>query len=84
LKSKHQFGGALKKTLITLLILVIVITAFLFWRVGEVEVIKPGSPPVNDLDIAKAPVEFSIVTYNVQARPWFDDSHHKFKYMSPL
>lgn len=29
-------------------------------------------------------VEFTIATYNVQARPVLDNSRHKFKYISPL
>lgn len=39
---------------------------------GPIEAAPPATP---------MPAEFSIVTYNVQARPWFDDSAYKFARM---
>lgn len=41
----------------------------------EVNVDAAKLPPAPEKPVA---TEFSIVNYNVQARPWFDDSVHKF------
>jgi endonuclease/exonuclease/phosphatase family metal-dependent hydrolase len=70
------------------LALVVVLAAVVFWgwwRMGGVEI------EVNEAALASAPaseaagpVEFSVLTYNVQARPWFDNSKHKFPFISPL
>ncbi len=62
-----------------------VLAALGLWlRMGAVEVTLdanalPAAPRADD-----GPIEFSVTTYNVQARPWFDDARHKFKHMSPL
>ena len=49
---------------------------------------RGGIEVVENKAALKAPgegaAEFSILTYNVQARPWFDDARHKFKHISPL
>lgn len=50
---------------------------------GNVEVLVDESA-FQPSPAARDNAEFTILTYNVQARPWFDDSQHKFKYMSPL
>ncbi len=58
--------------------------AFLWWRMGSVEV-SVDTASLGKLQWeAEGPVEFSVCTYNVQARPWFDDSEHKFTHISPL
>ncbi len=71
-----------KRLGVSLLVCLIVLAAVAWWRMGGVVVEvgeegfnKPGDP---------ASVEFSVVTYNVQARPWFDDSNYKFTHISPL
>ncbi|MCK5862900.1 MAG: endonuclease/exonuclease/phosphatase family protein [Candidatus Hydrogenedentes bacterium] len=78
----------LKKTSIRrglqwILILILLLSCWLWWRTGSIEVVLDQESlkihPVTD-----GPVTFSIMTYNVQARPWFDDSKHTFHYLSPL
>jgi endonuclease/exonuclease/phosphatase family metal-dependent hydrolase len=56
----------------------------MWWRLGSVEVDVNGAALSGVQWSGDGPVEFSVCTYNVQARPWFDDSKHKFTYISPL
>lgn len=53
----------------------------LYFRMGGIEVVVDESkllrPPAG-------PVEFTACTYNVQGRPWFDNTEHKFTGISPL
>ncbi len=67
------------------LTLVVLVALGLWWRMSGIivqvnEAALKALPPVP----AGGPVEFTAMTYNIQARPWFDDSKHKFKYISPL
>lgn len=60
-----------------------VIMAVLWWRMGGIEVqVHEGAqgPPWAE----EGYTEFSVLTYNVQARPYFDRTREKFTRMSPL
>lgn len=81
-------SGCLRKTLFSLLILLIIVSAYIYWRQGtlDIEVDEARLAQIAASSNAKpgAPTEFTICTYNVQARPWFDDAEHKFQFISPL
>lgn len=69
---------------VTLAVLVLLSAAALWIRtMGGVEVVV-DEEALQGLTNKPGPAEFTILTYNVQARPVFDDSKHKFKYISPL
>jgi len=66
-------------------LLLVVLAGGLWWRVGriEVRVDEAALRALPETD-AGSPAEFTVLNYNVQARPWFDDSRHKFQHISPL
>jgi len=69
---------------LTLVALVLVAAGALWMRtMGGVEV-QIDEKALQGLSNEPGPAEFTILTYNVQARPVFDDSKHKFTYISPL
>lgn len=64
-------------------IAVLILGIWLWWRTGGIEV------RVDEAALAAVPqagdsIEFSVLTYNVQARPWFDETKEKFAGISPL
>jgi endonuclease/exonuclease/phosphatase family metal-dependent hydrolase len=66
---------------IVVVVILLVSMAGLFARLGGIEV------AVNEAAYVRppaGPVEFTACTYNVQGRPWFDDTKHKFTSISPL
>lgn len=69
----------LKKLGKALGVLVLLLVVFCLWRYTtlgvEVTIDRTKLPPVVSDPTA---TEFSVVAYNVQARPWFDDSAYKF------
>ena len=70
---------------LTCLILCAVLAAFLWWRMGTIEVVIDKAALERTAPASgSGAVEFTVLTYNVRARPWFDDSRHTFKYLSPL
>ena len=78
------FGKLLKKRwLQAFLVIVILITGWLWWRMGSIEVVL-NETLLKTLPTTGDTAEFTIMTYNVQARPLFDDSKQKFKFISPL
>ncbi|MBI1318596.1 MAG: hypothetical protein GC168_06570 [Candidatus Hydrogenedens sp.] len=66
-----------------LIILILVLVGAAWWRMGSVivEQAPPGSPGYHATGML--PLEFIVATYNVQARPWFDDTGYKFDGISP-
>ena len=69
---------------VTLVVLVLLSAGGLWLRtMGGVEVVV-DEKALQSLSNEPGPAEFTVLTYNVQARPIFDDSKHKFKYISPL
>lgn len=77
--------GNKRRWLIVFGIIVLLLAFGLWWRVGRIEVkVDEAALKAQPAAVPKEPVEFTALTYNVQARPWFDDSEHKFKYISPL
>lgn len=72
----------LKRAGVFLVVGLLALAVFAWWRMGGVvvEVGDQGYTAVAD----PASAEFSVVTYNVQARPWFDESRAKFAAISPL
>jgi len=61
------------------------LAGWLWWRMGGIEVqIDEDAPKAQPSAALAGAAEFTVLTYNVQARPWFDDSQYKFKYISPL
>ena len=79
----HSFGGIYIRLLLVLAILIAAVAFWLWWRTGGIEVAL-DKEALKTLPITEGVAEFSIMTYNVQARPVFDDSKHKFNYISPL
>lgn len=74
-----------RRWFVVVILLAVVLLGLLRWRAGKIEVLVDEAA-LKSLAAADAggAAEFSVLTYNVQARPWFDDSRHKFKYLSPL
>lgn len=78
-------GGWRKRLIASLPLLLMLCCFWGWWRMGENEIqvddaalaAQPSSPEGG-------PIEFSVCTYNIQARPVLDDARHKFKYISPL
>lgn len=71
-----------KKVGLVLLGIVLLLSAWLgvrFARLGIEVAVDPAKLPADPA--APVATEFSIATYNVQARPLFDDSVHKFTRM---
>ena len=66
-----------------LLIGLVLFAGGLWWRIGGIEVVL-DEEFLKTLPTTGNAAEFTILTYNVQARPFFDDSKQKFKYISPL
>jgi len=64
-------------------LLLALFVVWLWWRTGGIEM-ELDEAFLKTLPTAGDAAEFTIVTYNVQARPFFDDSKHKFNYISPL
>jgi len=64
-----------------LVMLVAFVVGWGWWRMGGVEILVDEAKLVKG---APGPAEFSVLTYNVQGRPSFDDTKHKFPYISPL
>ncbi|HOH30469.1 MAG TPA: hypothetical protein PLC40_12400, partial [Candidatus Hydrogenedentes bacterium] len=63
---------------------VILLTAGGLWlRMGAIEV-SVDETALQALPATVGAAEFTILTYNVQARPWFDETEEKFGRMSPL
>lgn len=67
------------------LVLLVATAAGGLWvrTLGDVEV-RVDEGALQTVASGTGPAEFTILTYNVQARPVFDDSKHKFKFISPL
>lgn len=59
------------------------IGAWGWWRMGGVEV-RVNEGVLAAQPLVSLPAEFTVLTYNVQGRPWFDDTKHKFTRISPL
>ena len=74
--------GCAKGFLVGLAVLLAVVAVLAVLRMGSVVVVTEDDGYVQTAD--GAPIEFSVVSYNVQARPWFDDAKYKFTHMSPL
>lgn len=71
--------GKFMKRLAAVVIALVAIAAILGWmRMGPVLVEVDGAALAKLPEPTGDPVEFTAVAYNVQARPWFDDSVHKF------
>lgn len=66
-----------------LIVLTLLLAGWLWWRVGDIEVVV-NEEALEAYSATGDAAEFTIMTYNVQARPLFDDSKYKFKYISPL
>lgn len=62
-------------------LVLVVLAGVALARMGGIEVVENAAALKAP---GEGPAEFSILTYNVQARPWFDDARHKFKHISPL
>lgn len=89
-------GRNKRRWLIVFAATAVLLAGWLWWRAGKIEVqvdeaalrslqhaaVEAASSPLSPSPDGVA--EFTVLTYNVQARPWFDDSRHKFKYISPL
>jgi len=66
-------------------VLLLSLLVWLWARTGKIEVVQNAAALQTVAAKAEGtPAEFTVLTYNVQARPVFDDSKHKFKYISPL
>ena len=72
----------ISRRFIGLVLLVVVLAGWLWWRMGGI-VVEENATDLKVLPDAET-VQFSIMTYNVQARPWFDETRHKFPLISPL
>ncbi len=68
---------------VTFAVLLLFAGGGLWLRMGAIEV-SVDEAALRALAPATGPAEFTILTYNVQARPWFDETREKFRYMSPL
>lgn len=65
-------------------IAVLLLVAITLWmRMGIIEV-QIDEAAVQALARSTDTTEFTVLTYNVQARPWFDETQEKFRRMSPL
>ncbi|NLN93533.1 MAG: hypothetical protein GX130_09545 [Candidatus Hydrogenedens sp.] len=72
-----------KKVPVLILAIVAGLCLLLFMRTGRLVIEeKEGSSPLFEENAQE--VEFTICTYNVQARPFFDETETKFSRMSPL
>ena len=81
--ARRSFGGVYIRLLLVLLVLIAVTALWLWWRTGGIEVVV-NEEALKTPAAAEDTVAFSIMTYNVQARPLFDEIEHKFNYISPL
>lgn len=66
-----------------LLAVLVALGGWIWWRMGGVRV-EVDESILAAMPLAHLPVEFTVLTYNVQGRPWFDDTRHKFPRISPL
>ncbi len=66
-----------------LAVLILLAATGLWLRMGAIEV-RVDETALQALAATADTDEFTIVTYNVQARPWFDETEEKFGRMSPL
>lgn len=70
-----------KRIVLSVLAVAAVLLVFgAWWRMGEVEILVDAAKLPAETS-SPQPTEFSVVAYNVQARPVFDDSVHKFERM---
>jgi endonuclease/exonuclease/phosphatase family metal-dependent hydrolase len=76
-------GFSRRYKIVLVAILSLLLAGWLWWRTGAIDVILDNQA-LKELPAEGNTAEFTILTYNVQARPWFDDSKHKFQYLSPL
>jgi len=60
-------------------LLAVALLVLLFRQGTDISVIADAIPPST-----AGPVEFSVMTFNVQARPWLDDAVEKLPKISPL
>ena len=72
-----------KRILVTGGLLLVLIAIAGWWRMGKV-LVEVDAEALAKLPPFRAPYEFSMVAYNVQARPFFDDSKHKFTFISDV
>ena len=71
-------GKRIALGIVATLLVVVGLGIWLHQGTLEILVDEAKLPPIPDTPVA---TEFSIVAYNVQARPWFDDSVYKFERM---
>lgn len=69
---------------ITIVVVVLLATGWLWARAQRGIEVLEDEAAFQNAPVASDSAEFTIVTYNVQARPLFDDSRHKFNFISPL
>lgn len=65
------------------LIVVVLFLVMVWMHQGTLELQTDEALLAEQPKPKEPPVEFSIVTYNVQARPWFDDTTQKFALIPP-
>lgn len=71
------------KRLTLLAIVLLVLVLFAWWRMGSV-IVEVDKGALSPVPVQPESIDFSVIAYNVQARPVFDKSGAKFDAMSPL
>jgi endonuclease/exonuclease/phosphatase family metal-dependent hydrolase len=74
-----------KRLLLSFVLLLLLLGIWGWWRMGANEIqVDEAALAAQPRPPEGGPVEFSVCTYNIQARPVLDDARHKFQYISPL
>lgn len=68
-----------KRLPLIVLVIVVLLAAIGWMRMGKILVEVDGAALAKQPEPTGEAMEFTAVAYNVQARPWFDDSVHKFE-----
>ncbi len=68
---------------VVVLVLLLLLAGITRWRMGTTIVVIGDTGYLSEPVPPNAATEISVFAYNVQARPWFDDSDHKFPFIAP-